>query len=194
MEKGFGRVLAVVGGKSGKVIHSMVSYLSKWKDQLIKKRAKNSFIFSLTFWGPMQFYIAVYIDGELNKLLDFNLLPLLISESWKRKLLHLAVYNPHSVVLGHTTVLKPERNQWAPSFVSFVVASDGSNPACTTGRLKNNLSRPMRNKRTKCPEGEISINVFLSFHRCKLDPTPSLACLRSVTLNWLEDQALSFDR
>lgn len=29
MEKGFGRVLAVVGGKSGQVIHSMVSYLSK---------------------------------------------------------------------------------------------------------------------------------------------------------------------
>lgn len=144
--------------------------------------------------GPMQFYIAVYIDGELNKLLDFNLLPLLMSESWKRKLLHLALFNPHSVVLGHTTVLKPERNQWAPSFVSFVVASDGSNPACTTGRLKNNLSRPMRNKRTKCPEGEISINVFLSFHRCKLDSTPSLACLRSVTLNWLEDQTLSFDR
>lgn len=61
--------------------------------------------------GPMQFHIAVYIDGELNKLFDFNLLPLLMSESWKRKLLHLALFNPHSVVLGHTTALKPERNQ-----------------------------------------------------------------------------------
>lgn len=50
----------------------------------------------------------------------------------------------------------------------------------------------MWNERTKCPEGEISINVSLSFHHSKLDS--ARAWEGSVTLNWLEDQAESFDR
>ncbi len=50
----------------------------------------------------------------------------------------------------------------------------------------------MGNERTEHPEGEISINVSLSFHHSKLDSTR--AWEGSVTLNWLEDQAESFDR
>lgn len=54
-----------------------------------KEKGEKQLYFLSHILGPMQFHIAVYIDGELNKLLDFNLLPLLMSESWKRKLLHL---------------------------------------------------------------------------------------------------------
>lgn len=85
-----------------------------------------------------------------------------------------------------------ESNELSSFFVSFIVVNDGSNTACIARRLENNLSRPMWNERTKCPEGEISINVSLSFHHSKLDSTRAWEW--SVTLNWLEDQAESFDR
>lgn len=150
-----------------------------------KAKEGNQLYFLHHILGPMQFYIAAHIDVEMIKLL---LTPL--TTAFSIRLLQQSscsccmwpTFNPHSVFLGHTAV-RGARTKRAPSFVSFIVGCDGSNPACTTGRLKNNLSRATRNKRTKCPEGEISINVFLSFHRCKLDSSPRLACFGSVTLN-----------
>lgn len=62
-----------------------------------------------------------------------------------------------------------ESNKLSSLVVSSVVVNDGSNSACAARRLENNLSRPMRKARTKRPEGEISINVSLSFHHSKLD-------------------------
>lgn len=144
--------------------------------------------------SPMQFDIAVHINVEMNRLLHLNLPPLLVLKSNASAAVACGPHLTHIHVSWVTPPCGGGGTKWAPSFVSFIVGSDGSNPACTTGRLKNNLSRPMRNKRTKCPQGEISINVFLSFHRCKLDSSPCSACLGSVTLNWLEDQEQSFDR
>lgn len=50
----------------------------------------------------------------------------------------------------------------------------------------------MWNKGTKCPKGEISINVALSFQHSKLDSSQPWE--GSVTLNWLKDEGESFDR